>query len=285
MNTYSKIGLITVRNESGPLLKMIDIPKETELMQARFFQGTLSGKEIVLAEVGMGKVPTAAGSQYLIDVHNVEILISCGSSGALAPDLQIGDVVLSERIVPHDFGETTDEKFNYLGVFDNTHSDLRHYYRQLTADPALLKTAQEAALSIEWPKNAPTIHLGCIASGDQIIASEKKKNWLAETLGAMAVEMESGAMAYVAFLNDIPWLAIRAVSDKADATIDFDFSEMVIYRDEKKSLGDKVRKTAESLADLAKDPKQIKDIINLGQGIKQAANNAARVTAAVIEQL
>ena len=285
MKSISKIGLIAVWNEIDPLLKLINVENTTEHIQALFHHGTLAQRKVILAQVGMGKVHTAAAAQYLIDTYGVDVLISCGSAGSLIPDLQIGDIVLADRIVPHDFGEYTDEKFNYLGVFDNTYEDGLHYHRHLSVDTSLLNLARQTAISLPWPKIAPNINIGCIASGDQIIASESKKQWLSETFNAIAVEMESAAMAQVAFMNDIPWLAIRAISDQADSSIDIDYSRMIIYSDETNGLLAKIQHTASNLSMLVKNPTLLKSIAEVEQGIKQAAQNAAYVTAAVIEQL
>jgi len=285
MNSVSKIGLIAVWNEIEPLLKLIDVENTTEHIQARFHRGTLAQRKVILAQVGMGKVQTAAASQYLIDTYGVDILISCGSAGSLIPQLQIGDIVLADQIVPHDFGEYTDEKFNYLGVFDNTYVDGLHYHRHLSVDPALLNLARQTAISLSWPRLAPAVHVGCVASGDQIIASEGKKRWLSETFNAIAVEMESVAMAQVAFMNDIPWLAVRAISDQADSSIDIDYTRMITYSDETNGLLARMQQTASNLSMFVRNPALLKSIVQVGRGIIKAARNAAHVTAAIIEQL
>ena len=285
MKSISKVGLIVVWNEIDPLLKIIDVENTTEHIQARFHQGTLAQRKVILAQVGMGKVQTAAVSQHLIDAHGVDILMSCGSAGSLIPQLQIGDIVLTDRIVPHDIGEYTDEKFNYLGIFDNAYMDGWHYHRYLSVDPDLLDLAHQTAISLSWPTVVPTVHIGCIASGDQIIASDSKKRWLSETFDAIAVEMESVAMAQVAFMNDIPWLAIRGISDRADSSIDIDYTHMITYSDEKRDLLAKVRYSASNLSKLVKNPAFLKNIVQINRGLIQAARNAAHVTAAIIEKL
>jgi len=285
MKTISQIGLIAVWNEIDPLLKLIEFENTTEHIQSQFHHGTIAQQKVTLAQIGMGKVHTAAISQHLIDTYGVDILMSCGSAGSLIPQLQIGDIILTDRIVPHDSGEYTDEKFNYLGIFDNTYMDGWHYHRHLSVDPALLDLAHRTALSLSWPKIAPAVHIGCVASGDQIIASESKKRWLSETFNAIAVEMESVAMAQVAFMNDIPWLAIRAISDRADSSIDIGYTHMITYSDEKKNLLARVQHSASNLSKLVRHPTLLKNIVQINRGLIQAAQNAAYVTAAIIEKL
>jgi adenosylhomocysteine nucleosidase len=285
MKPITHIGIISIWTEINPLLDIVEIEAVNEHLQARIHEGTHAGRKVTLAEVGMGKVQTSAVSQRLIDGHGVDLLISCGSAGAIDSKMEIGDVVLADRIVPHDFGEYTDKAFNYLGVVDNTYYDGMHYHRHLAIAPEVLKKAQGITASLAWPDNPPTIHTGCLVSGDQVIASAVKKRWLSDSFDALAVDMEAGAMAHTAMLNDLPWLAVRAVSDKADHSIDIDYSSLITYSDEDQGLLSKVKKSASTLADVAKDPTQLKAIYELQKGIKLAAFNAAFVTAAMIEKL
>ena len=285
MANKSTIGLIAVWGEAKPLLKFIDVRTSVEKIQGRFHIGTLSGRDIVLAEVGVGKVQTAAVTQHLIDHYNIDLVMSCGSAGALDPQLQVGDVVLVDKVVVYDAGIHSNKGFRHTGIYDNTQPDGLHYHRYLAADRELLTTAQQAASSVEWPKAAPSVKTGYLASGDQVIASESKKHWLAESFDGIAVEMETGAMAQIAFLNNIPWLAIRGISDQADSTLDFGLENMITYSDEPSSLPDKIRQTTGKAANLAKQPSQVKALLKLRQGVKLAAHNAAQVMAEVVKQI
>jgi adenosylhomocysteine nucleosidase len=279
------IGLIAVRGEANPLLKLIDIETKTEQSQAQLCQGQLAGRPVILAEVGPGKVPTAAITQHLIDRYNVDLMVSCGSAGALAQGLQVGDVVLAEKITPHDFGLYLSSGFQHLGIYDTAHPGGLHYHRALTADSTLLATARQAALAITWPKTSPTIETGGLVSGDQVIADGAKKKWLRDTFNALAVDMESGAMAQVAFLNDIPWLAVRAISDSADSAIDFGQLNLISYSDEPGHTLARLQRTVSKVTTLAKKPAHLKAALKIRQGLQRASANAARVTAAIIAQI
>lgn len=285
MAIKSTIGLIAVWGEAKPLLKFAEVKTTSERLQARFHNGTLFGHDIILAEVGPGKVQTAAVTQHLVDHYEIGLVMSCGSAGALDRQLQVGDVILADKVVLHDAGIQTNKGFRYLGIYDNTHPGGLHYHRYLVADASLLTKAHQAAVSVEWPKTTPSVQTGCLASGDQVIASESKKGWLAETFQAIAVEMESGAMAQVAFLNNIPWLAIRGISDQADSALDLGLENMITYSDEPSSLPDKIRQSTGKAAQLAKRPSQVVDLLQIRQAIKQAAYNAAQVAAEVIKVL
>lgn len=284
MASKSTIGLIAVWQEADPLRKLMTVEAIEERLQARLHHGQLAGCPVVLAEVGMGKAQTAAVSQYLIDRYGVGLLVSCGSAGAIDSRLRVGDIVLADRVAPHDFGEFTDSAFNYLGIFDNAHPDGLHYHRYLAADSTLLALARQAAATISWPNTAPVIETGCVASGDQIIASEQKKRWLRDTLSAMAVEMETVGMAQTAFINNLPWLAVRAISDQADSGLDIDLSSLVAYSDEADTPGAKIRRKVSQAGQLVTDPRRLKAIMKIRQDIQRAAANAAQVTAAFVGQ-
>jgi adenosylhomocysteine nucleosidase len=279
------IGLIAVRGEANVLLKSVDIETKTKQSQAQLYQGHLAGRSVILAEVGPGKVQTAAITQHLIDRYNVNLMVSCGSAGALAQELQVGDVVLAARITPHDFGLYLSNGFQHLGIYDNAHPGGLHYHRALTADPGLLALAGQAALAVTWPQTPPRIETGCLVSGDQVIADGAKKQWLRDTFNALAVEMESGAMAQVAFLNDIPWLAVRAVSDSADSAIDFGQLNLITYSDEPGNTLARFQRTVSKVATLAKKPAHLKAALKIRRGLQRASANAAMVTAAIIAQI
>jgi nucleoside phosphorylase len=155
----------------------------------------------------------------------------------------------------------------------------------LNVDPALLAAAQQTTHNIEWPESAPNILTGCLVSGDQVIADEAKKQWLHTTYDALAVDMESGAMAQIAFLNNIPWLAIRAVSDSADSTVDIGQRDFITYTDESENKLTLLKKSARIIDAAARNPGLVKSARNFRQAIRQAATNAATATTAIISRL
>ena len=279
------IGLIAIRGEADALLKSLNIKTSTEHLRARFHRGDLAGYPVVLAEVSPGKVHTAAATQHLIDVYDVKLMMSCGSAGALAPQLQAGDIVLADMLTLHDFGLFAKGDFQHLGFIDHDRPDRLHYRRMLEVDPALLVDAQQVTRTIEWPEPAPNILIGGLVSGDQVIADEAKKQWLYHAFNALAVDMESGAMAQVAFLNNVPWLAIRAVSDSADSTVDFGQRDFITYTDESETTFIRLKKSARIVGTAARRPGVVKSALNFRQAIRQAAANAAAVTVAIISHL
>ncbi|MBN1218825.1 MAG: 5'-methylthioadenosine/S-adenosylhomocysteine nucleosidase [Anaerolineae bacterium] len=276
------IGLIAIRSEARPLLNSIDVTMSAEHIQARFHQGHLAGQPVVLAEVGPGKVQTAAVTQHLIDHYRTGLMVSCGSAGALSPALQIGDVILAKRITMHDVGLYANNRFQHLGFYDYTHPDGLHFHRALVVDPALLATARQAAAALNWPRTPPAIHIGGLASGDQVMADNVKKQWLYNTFDALAIDMESGAMAQVASLNQVPWLAIRAISDNADATLDFGQLDFISYSDAPGGRYSQLQKAARVIVNMAQKPSRLTSALKFRQAMRRAAENAARVTIATI---
>ena len=220
--------------------------------------------------------------QYMIDQLNVSHLICFGSAGATASHLAIGDVVVADRVIPHDNGWYTPDTFQHLGVYNGAIPDGRHYRRDWPAPVSLIRIARDAASSVTWPNIPPQIFTGTLASGDQVIASANKKQWLGTTFNALAVDMESAAVAQIATLNNVPWLAIRAVSDQADASIDINVSRLITYDETPPS---KTQTAREMITALITDPDQLKAIYQLRQGIRLAAKHAALVTIATVRNL
>jgi 5'-methylthioadenosine/S-adenosylhomocysteine nucleosidase len=276
------VGLFAVYGEAKQLQKYITVESTTTAVQARFYQGTLNSKPIVLAEMGQGKVHAAAAAQYMVDHYNVTHLICWGTAGAIAPDLNVGDVIVAWRVVPHDGGWHKADGFTHLGVYNSAIPDGRHYRQAWEPATSLLATAESALTTAQWPTPPPDISMGTIVSGDQVIASAEKKEWLYTTFSALAVDMESGAVVQVAHLNNIPWLVVRAVSDHADATLDFDITGMITYDETPPSPA---KELITAVSRVITNPGQQKALNELRRGLKLAANHAAVAVAAIVGDL
>ena len=179
-----------------------------------FYQGMLEGKEIVLVRSGIGKVNAGLCSQILVDRYSVDGIVNTGIAGSLQNTVDVGDIVLSTTAVQHDVDATG---FGYpigeipqLGI------------KEFPADEHLLRVAQECCR-----KANPDIHTftGRIASGDQFVSSREKKTWIRDNFDAYCTEMEGAAIAQAAYLNHVPYLIVRAISDKADDSANVDYNE------------------------------------------------------------
>ena len=190
---------------------------ETEMKTVagmNFCRGKLEGKDVVIVRSGIGMVNAGICSQILVDLYQVDGIVNTGIAGSLRNEINIGDLVLSTVAVQHDvdaggFGYPAGE-IPQLGV------------KEFPADERLLALAEEACR--EANPDISTFK-GRVASGDQFIDSKEKKDWIHDTFDAYCTEMEGAAVAQAAYLNKVPYLIVRAISDKADDSAHMDYSE------------------------------------------------------------
>jgi adenosylhomocysteine nucleosidase len=177
-----------------------------------FFKGKLHQKEVIAVKSGVGKVNAAMCTQILIDIFKVNTIINVGVAGAVHPDLEIGDIVISEDSCQYDmdaraFGHPRGEIPNMDITF-------------FKADPMLIKLAVAAAQELD-----ATYRVGRIMTADLGVDYNKLKEELREEFGGLCVEMEGAAVGQVAMLNQVPYLVIRSMSDKADSNLTDDYKE------------------------------------------------------------
>ena len=175
-----------------------------------FFKGKLHQKEVIAVKSGVGKVNAAMCTQILIDVFKVNTLIHVGVAGAVHPDLEIGDIVISEDSCQYDmdaraFGHPRGEIPNMDTTF-------------FKADPTLIKLAETAAQELNV-----NYRIGRVMTADLGVDSHKLKEELRQEFGGLCVEMEGAAVGQVAMLNQVPYLVIRSMSDKADSNLTDDY--------------------------------------------------------------
>ena len=210
-----KYGIIGAMEEEIEMLKSeMKNVKTTVLAGMTFCEGILWKHPIVVVRSGIGKVNMAICTQILIDVFKVEALINTGVAGGLYSELSIGDIVLSSEAMQHDMDATG---FGYQkGEIPRMDT---YIFR---ADEGLIQAAKEACETVNTD-----IHcfVGRVVTGDQFIQSLAKKEQLIRDFGGYCAEMEGAAMAQVAFLNHIPFLVIRAISDKADDSAQMSYEQ------------------------------------------------------------
>ena len=179
-----------------------------------FYVGTLAGKEVAVVQCGVGKVNAALCTQILADKFNVSAIINTGIAGSLQAEINIGDVVLSEDAIYHDMDVT---------VFGYAAGEVPGIGRaSFPADRRLIEIAQESCREANPDIN---VFVGRVVSGDQFIMSREKKNWIKEQFDGCCTEMEGAAIAHGAWRNEIPFLIIRAISDKADDSANMTMDE------------------------------------------------------------
>ena len=177
-----------------------------------FYKGKLNDKPVVIVRSGIGKVNAGICTQILADIFNVTAIINTGIAGSLKAEINIGDIVLSCDALQHDVDAVN---FGYeLGVIPQMKESI------FKADEPLIELSKKCCKNVCKDIN---IHIGRVVTGDQFISSKEKKEWLIENFKGYCTEMEGAAIAQAAYLNNIPFIIIRAISDKADdsATMDY----------------------------------------------------------------
>ena len=210
MNTVGIIGAMEIEVET--LKKHMKIRRTVNKAHMEFCEGALGGKEVVVVRSGIGKVNAAVCTQILVDEFKADTVINTGIAGSLKAEINIGDIVVSTDAIQHDMDATG---FGYEpGVIP------RMPVSCFEADKRLVKAAEDAC-----KEAVPEVGVfaGRIVSGDQFISDRQVKNRITAQFGGMCTEMEGAAIAQAAYLNSIPFVIIRAISDKADdsATVDY----------------------------------------------------------------
>ena len=203
-----KLGIIGAMDVEVELLKeSMEVTSTLERSVTTFYEGTLSGCEVVVAKCGIGKVNAAACAQSMIDLFGVTHLVNTGVAGSLAEELGIGDILVSEDVVHHDVDVTA------LGFEPCRLPDFPKV--NFVADADMCTKLVHACEAV-----APqaTCVRGRVASGDQFVSGAEQRSSIRSALGAGCAEMEGAAIAQVATLNEVPFVILRAISDHADGS-------------------------------------------------------------------
>lgn len=210
-----RIGIIGAMDEEINRLqdRMTEVKKK-KVASMEFYEGKLHGKEVIAVRSGIGKVNAAICTQILVDQYQIDLVINTGVAGSLRKEIEIADIVLSTDALQHDMDATN---FGYeVGVIP------RMECSTFLADSTILNIAKQVCKEV-IPEVG--VHLGRIVSGDQFIADNHKKEWLVKTFQGYCTEMEGAAIAQAAYLNRIPFLIVRAISDKADHSAEMSYAK------------------------------------------------------------
>lgn len=209
------LGIIGAMDEEVSQLKEhIKTGEITKRAGMEFYRGTLNGRPVVVVKSGIGKVNAAVCTQILVDCFHVTAVVNTGIAGSLRNEINIGDIVLSKDALHHDMDSTG---FGYApGQVP------RMDVLAFEADENLIELAKNCCDSVN-----PDIKsfVGRVVSGDQFISGKDKKEWIKSQFDGFCTEMEGAAIAQTCYLNHIPFLIIRAISDKADDSAQVDYAE------------------------------------------------------------
>ena len=210
-----KIGIIGAMDiEIELLLGSIELQRKEKVAGFVFHLGKLCGKDVVITSCGVGKVNAASCTQILISKFGIDGIINTGIAGGLHKDVEVCDVVISSDVTHHDVRKKQMKKwFPYQEYFEG--------------DRKLIEAAEKAFKNSEIINSS--CHLGRIVSGECFVDDTKLKEQIIEGYSPHCVEMEGSAIGHVAHINDVSFVVIRSISDKADgeATMSYEKFEKI----------------------------------------------------------
>lgn len=207
-----KLGIIgAMQVEVEILLSCLKNKKETSVAGSAFYEGTLEGLEVAIVQCGVGKVNAAICAQILCDCFGVTHLVNTGIAGSLDAKLDIGDLLISKDAMYHDFDcvHFGYERGKVPGM------DVVAF----PADAAMIQLASQAAEAV----HPGHVTVGRVASGDLFVAEKTAKDRIIAVTGGLCTEMEGAAIAQTAYRNGVPFVILRAISDKADNSAEMDY--------------------------------------------------------------
>lgn len=200
-----RIGIIVALSKELELLKpLLENLRIIDLNGITFYRGTIGDHKIAAMQCGVGKVNAAIGALTMIDTYNPQLIINTGVAGGVNNKASIMDLVVGNQVCYHDV---------WCGGFDDTVS-----YGQMQGLPLYF---DGAANVIEKIQDDPHVHCGLIVSGDQFIDNIDDINKIREHFPhALAVDMESGAIAHTCHVRKTPFVSMRIISDSPGASHD-----------------------------------------------------------------
>ena len=208
-----KLGIIgAMETEISDLISRMTMPGKREIAGMTFWEGKLEGTPVIVAHSGVGKVNAAVCTQILIGSMGADFIINTGVAGSLDPRIHIGDFVISTDVVHHDVDACS------LGYEPGQIPQMP--VTAFEADEGMASMAEQVCRRVN-----PDIEVwrGRVASGDQFISDPAVKQKIIDTFHASCAEMEGAAIAQTAWLNQVPFLILRAISDKADGSDQVDY--------------------------------------------------------------
>ncbi len=209
-----KIAILgAMPEEIEPLLERVEDIVRIDYANNTYYKAKYKGKEIVIAYSKIGCAFSTLTATLLIEKFGCKKLLFSGVAGAINNDLKIGDLIFATKLCKHDLDIT---------AFGHPHGFVPEGKVFIYPDDELVDIAKEVA-------NSKGIELkgGIIATGDQFIHDNSKKEWIRETFGADAIEMEGYSVALVCDALDVPFFILRAISDSANSEASFDFDEFL----------------------------------------------------------
>lgn len=210
------IGIIGAMDEEIlHLRENIENIKEIDCLNFKIYSGQYAGKKVVFMRSGIGKVNAAVSSQILINDFKVTSIINTGIAGSLLDTISIGDIVISNETQQYDIDVT---------VFGYKEGEIPRMDTSIfKADENLIRVCSNIV------EGEAKVHVGKIVSGDKFVSKNELKAKLRNEFNAFCVDMESASIGHVCYLYNIPYVAIRCISDNADETAEVKYSNFDKY--------------------------------------------------------
>lgn len=197
------IGIIVAEEKELIEVKNImDSIKEKEIYEKIFYIGNIDNIKVVLVKSNVGKVNSSRICQVLIDNFDIELIINVGTAGSVDNRLNIGDIVVANELVQYDFDVTP---------FGRKLGEIENIGKSIKVHENLLNLFSD------------NVYKGVIASGDKFIIDIKEKEKIRNNFKALCIDMESASIAQVCFLDKIPFIIIRSITDKLDGSSKIEF--------------------------------------------------------------
>ena len=222
----SYIGIISaIESEMDMLLGEAEIERTDTIGGVEYHVGKLCGKDVVIVKSGIGKILSASCTATMLNNYDISAVYFTGIAGGVGDETKVLDEVVATSLVQHDYGNITNDGFVWTAGTEGAPGEERKegengYY---PCDESLVDLAYRSAVKVVGEEHA---FKGVIASGDQFVESEEYVDLLQDEFNALACEMEGSSIALVCEQYDVPFVVIRALSDKADGKAHETFDNM-----------------------------------------------------------
>ena len=209
-----KVGIIFAMDEElDALKKYLVIEKEYTIFDLTFYEGFIEDSFCILVKSGIGKVNAARSTQILIDNMKVDYIFNIGVAGGVDERLTVGDIVIGERLVQHDFN---------LVAFGRERGEIPDIGKFIESDDYLVKIAEDVVF------DDVNTFSGVIASGDIFCSDVEMSKKIGAKFNTLCVEMEGASIAQVCYLSHIPFLIIRSISDVVNGNNSITYEEFLL---------------------------------------------------------
>ena len=206
-----KFGIVCAGDEElAPFLSMMDHCKVIEKARLKFYEGQIDGTEVVALFSGVCKVNAAIASQILIDIFNVNAIINSGTAGGMVPRLKIFDTVISTEVCYHDVAQD---------ILTEFHPWMKSVFFE--ADQKLIELSKAAVEKTKFPGK---VFWGRMVTGESFITEEGRQK-INDEFAPLTVDMETASIAHVCYVNHIPFISVRCVTDTAEESGVSNFEE------------------------------------------------------------